>query len=219
MFQTCLDTFEIFFTMESNYPPLTEIETANFKNWLVSAPDYRHNREFQSQGWEEEQVVWKKESEMLCAICRTFPRRAFILPCGHYFCQRCLKEWFFQVENRKFTSTGLLTRPCPYCRQPFSRPDINIKSLDDFTGTVLLKCVNTDCDIELPPVAMRFHELIYCEKRMINCPSRYCDERCKLEEALAALRQVPASVYLLRQLRSSLRGGQYGPQLRQGPAV
>ena len=107
---------------------------------------------------------------MLCAICRTFPRRAFILPCGHYFCQRCLKEWFFQVENRKFTSAGLLTRPCPYCRQPFSRPDINIKSLDDSPAPCSSNASTATATSELPPVAMRFHELIYCEKRMIDCP-------------------------------------------------
>ena len=177
----------------AQFPPLTEEELVNFKEWLITAPDYRQTGEFAIQGWEEEQVVWKSEKEMLCSICKTFPRKAFILPCGHYFCQSCLTEWFFTSDGeRSFNNAGLIVQPCPYCRQGFSRTGIQVKSQDDFNDTVLLKCINTDCPVQLPPVAMRIHELLYCEKRIIYCPSIYCEHHIKLDDALQHFTNCPA---------------------------
>ena len=163
--------------------PLNSIEVENFNSWLKTEQDYRVATEFAEHGWEEDQIFSKSESETLCAICRTFPRKAFVLKCGHYFCQCCLYQWFF-VDEISFNSEGFITRPCPYCRRPFTRKDITCKSMSDFEHSVLIQCINDDCPLQLPPVAMRIHEGIGCTKRMIRCPSNKCGISIRAEDAL-----------------------------------
>ena len=175
----------------SNSPPFTELELSNLKEWVDAAPDHRQRKEFFTQGWEEEQILSMKPSEMLCTICKTFPRCAFILPCGHYFCQRCLTNWFFIAENRTFNNAGLLVRPCPNCRSPFGSGDIHLKPVSDFNDTVILKCANEGCDVNLSPLAMQLHEVLFCENRVIDCPSPDCEILLKKEDTIRHFTRCP----------------------------
>ena len=175
----------------SNFPPFTNLELSNLKEWVDTAPDHRHRKQLFNQGWEEEQIVSMKQSEMLCSICKTFPRSAFILPCGHYFCQRCLTNWFFISENPTYNESGLIVRPCPNCRTPFGSSDIHVKSTADFNDSVLLKCINEGCNVNLAPQSMLLHEVLFCEQRVIDCPSPECDVVLKKEDTIPHFTRCP----------------------------
>jgi len=70
---------------------------------------YEYNREELNQFYEDlKDVVGRIKTKFVCSLCGTFPRKTFVLRCGHLFCAKCASSRWNQGKDGQST--------CPKCK-------------------------------------------------------------------------------------------------------
>ena len=67
------------------------------------------------------EVLKNLEAEITCGICYEHYRDPKLLPCGHYFCKRCVRRLAQHANGKPF--------PCPMCSEPTTLPSQGVDEL------------------------------------------------------------------------------------------
>jgi tRNA U34 5-carboxymethylaminomethyl modifying GTPase MnmE/TrmE len=109
------------------------------------------------------------EEEITCAICHEHYTEPRVLPCGHYYCKRCLH----QLTLRKGVGKPF---SCPECRKGTTLPERGLDNLPTAFFVNRMKEIHSKLELACGKLSCERHEQpmdIYCyDCKSLACP--YC---------------------------------------------
>ena len=127
-------------------------------------------------GYSVGRFVGDVDENLLCSICGAVLEDAVLTPCGHSFCNSCLRTW---LDRPRVAS-------CPQCRSSLNDCDIHpILSIRSLVHSLAVRCDNAElgCDVIMSLDGMANHRLHDCQFEPIQCAG--CDvkvSRCNLRK-------------------------------------
>jgi hypothetical protein len=131
------------------------------------------------QGVEIPAAQAQDASAFHCGICLATAHTPIMLPCNHIFCDYCISEYSKRPVGSRLGANSF--RRCPYCRGTYTISEMRMLTnfpLDkrrQFEG-LQLPCPN-QCGSTILGLHTRVHLRILCNRRLVACPSPYCDKR------------------------------------------
>lgn len=115
------------------------------------------------------EVLKNLEAEITCGICYEHYRDPKLLPCGHYFCKRCVRRLAQHANGKPF--------PCPMCSEPTTLPRQGVDELPAafFVASMLATFAAFDSRKEELRAGRRKLTCDICKKEGVVNYCRECD--------------------------------------------
>ena len=92
-------------------------------------------------------IVERVSNDLLCSICGDVLENAVCTPCGHYFCEKDLLEWFCHADGEELAPS----QRCPQCNQMIEPAMVGpARVLRNLCGDLWRQCDQEHCQWKGP---------------------------------------------------------------------